>query len=203
MSTFTPVIPASTGIATDLHRWAAQHDRLHVDLGTGDGRYAIDRARRSPGTAVVGIDTSLDHLRGAKRRYPSNSRFIRRDACVIPDGYLPAAAGMTINFPYGSLLRGLVEGAPGLIAGIDATLGAGGRIEVRLNRTAFVATGLDPDTGPTAVARHLRLINGLDITLRELTQPELRTFPSSWSKRLGFGREAGATLVEGTRRTGR
>lgn len=201
MSSHAPVVPAASRpqhTDLDLVAWMRRHARLHLDIGTGDGKYALHVARRCPDTAVVGLDTSLDHLRGAKRRYPANLRFLQRDACRPLDGGLPVAADVTINFPYGRLLSGLVEGDTALLALLDATVGD--RLVVRVNRTAFVATGLDPERGPAAILCNLRRIGGLVVTIRELDQAELRSFPSTWAKRLGFGREAGALTLEGTRR---
>ena len=203
MSTHAPVVlgsPHTLDTIPDLGPWVAGFDHTHIDVGTGDGRYAVHVARRCPCTAVIGLDTSLDHLRGAKRRHPANLRFVRLDACGHLDGGLPPAGDVTVNFPYGSLLRGLVEGEPKLLSRLGSVLAADGRIEVRVNRTAFVATGLDPDHGPAAIQRNLRRIDGLGVQMRELGREELRSFPSTWSKRLGFGREAGAVLIVGTRR---
>jgi len=37
-------------------------DSVHIDLGTGDGAFALHLARANPGMAVLGIDTCLDNL---------------------------------------------------------------------------------------------------------------------------------------------
>jgi 16S rRNA (adenine(1408)-N(1))-methyltransferase len=172
---------------------------VHVDLGTGDGRYALQIARKHPDTAVIGLDTCLDHLRAAPKRHPANLRFVMHDAADCPPAMLPVANTVTVNFPYGSLLRGLVAGNPALLARLDALLGRGSALEVRMNTSALIATGLDAVTGPESIAAALRQVPGLWVSRRAMAQAELRAFPSSWAKRLGYGKPTDAWLIAGAR----
>lgn len=186
-------------VMADLPQWASGHPTLHVDLGTGDGAFAIGLARRRPDLAVIAIDTCLDHLDGSVRRRPGNLRFLRLDALDWPAGLLPTADAVTVNFPYGSLLHGLVEGDPALLARLDVLLGPGSRLEVRVNASALVATGLDPWLGPPDIAAALGGISGLRATSRDFGQAELRSFTSTWAKRLGYGKPTSAWLIEAVR----
>jgi hypothetical protein len=68
-----------------------------------------------------------------------------------------------------------------------------------VNASAFVATGLDPAAGPAAIAATLRRLEGVRVTVRPMSQAELRAFPSSWAKRLGYGKPTNAWLVEARR----
>ena len=185
--------------APSLPAWAAGFDRVHVDLGTGDGAYALHVARSEPCTAVFGLDTNLDHLRGSRKRHPHNLRFVASDALRYPVETLPVAGLVTINFPYGSILRGLVEADPGLLARLDHLLGTNGRLVIRVNASALTATGLDPDTGPGDIAATVRHLAGTRVVSRPMTREELRSFPSAWAKRLGFGRDTVAWQIEARR----
>jgi 16S rRNA (adenine(1408)-N(1))-methyltransferase len=195
----TSPIAASLTEPTGIRQLAGQHERLHIDLGTGDGKYAVQRARQDPGTAVIALDTCLDHLHGAARRHPHNLRFVSHDALSWPIGLFPVASVVTVNFPYGSLLRGLVEGDPGLMNRLDTLLGPGSRLEVRINESALVAGELDPVTAPETIVRALCQVPGLRLARRAMTQVELRAFPSSWAKRLGYGKATTAWLITGYR----
>lgn len=195
----TAPVTISTTVPADLRLWVTRFDRVHVDLGTGEGAYVIALARKDPGLAVIGLDTCLDHLAGSARRRPDNIRFVRLDALGWPLGLLPVADVVTINFPYGSLLRGLVEGDPELLARLNALLGPGSRLEARVNESALLATGLDPDSGPHRIAHALRRIDGLRVTCGEFSQAELRLFPTSWAKRLGYGKRTTAHLITAVR----
>jgi 16S rRNA (adenine(1408)-N(1))-methyltransferase len=195
----TSTVTRSLVAPIDLREWASRFDRVHVDLGTGDGAYAMAHARKDPRLAMIGADTCLDHLAGSPRRRPGNVRFVALDALDWPVGLLPVANTVTINFPYGSLLRGLIHSDPALVARLDALLGPGSRLEVRVNASAMLATGLDPANGPAGIARALRWIEGLRVSGRTMPQGELRAFPSSWSKRLGYGKETTAHLITAVR----
>jgi 16S rRNA (adenine(1408)-N(1))-methyltransferase len=187
----------ATPAVLDLAAWSSAYTDLHIDLGTGDGAFALAHARAHPETAVLGIDACLDHLRAPARRQPVNLRFVAANALALPTATIPPAGRVTINFPYGSLLRGLVEADPGLLAGLDALLAPGEQVEVRANATAFVATGLD--TSPGAIDRSLQRLDGIRVTSRALDQAELRAVPSTWAKRLGYGRPTQVWRVTGIR----
>lgn len=190
---------AATSGATDLATWAETYQCLHVDLGTGDGRFAIHLARSRRELGVVGIDTCLDHLHGSLRRHPANVRFAALDARVADIGDGPRSTSVSVNFPYGSLLRGLVEADPALLERLDHLIGPHGQVEIRVNERALTGTGLDPDGTRYAIVDGLRRLSGLTVSTRSLEQADLRAFPSTWSKRLGFGRPTAAFLIEATR----
>jgi 16S rRNA (adenine(1408)-N(1))-methyltransferase len=183
-----------------LTAWSATYADCHIDLGTGDGRYARDLARRFPTLAVIGLDTCLDHLKGSARRHPANLRYVTADALTFPVGLLPATRAISINFPYGSLLRGLIEGDSGLLLRLDGLLASEGEMVVRVNASAIEAAGCEPVLAREAVVNALGTLPGVDVSTRNLSQDELRRFPCSWAKRLGHGRPTEAFSVMLTRR---
>ncbi len=195
----TSTVTMSSTVPAEIRFWASRFDRVHVDFGTGDGAHAIALGRKDPGLAVIGVDTCLDHIEGSVRRRPGNVRFVTLDALGWPLGLLPVADAVSVNFPYGSLLRGLVEGNPALIERLDTLLGQGCRFAFRVNASALFATGFDPESGPSQIVRTLDRIGGLRVACRQMTQAELRAFPSSWSKRLGYGKETTAHLITAVR----
>ena len=177
-------------------RWAAHYDCVYIDLGTGNGAHALHVARSQPGTAVIGLDTNIDHLTGSRKRRPGNVRFIQHDARTFPIGELPVANQITINFPYGSLLRGLIDGDPNLLARLDRLLGPDGRLTVRVNARAFVAGGFDPVRGVDDVVAGLRRIPSVSVAWSALSQDDVRRFPSEWAGRIGYGKPTRADLIE-------
>lgn len=196
-------LPAAALAYLDLHRFALAIGHVNVDLGTGDGAFALRLARQRPGTTVIALDTNLDRQRGSRRRHPENVRFVVADAIDWPLGMLPAAETVTINFPYRSLLRALVDENENLVPWLDALLhrAGGARLAARVNRTAFLATGLDPERGPEAIAATLRPIGGARVAMRGMAREELRLYPSTWAKPLGYGRETDAVLLQAVRAT--
>ncbi len=172
----------------EIRAWAGRFNERHVDLGTGDGKFALHLARERPDAGVIALDACLDHVCAPRKRWPSNVRFVAEDALAWPAEDVPPAATVSINFPYGSLLRGLVEGDEELLSRLERLLAPGGRLDVRLNASALEGAGLDPETAWDDVARSLGRLPGLRVKRAPLAQEDLRRFPSSWAKRLGYGR---------------
>jgi len=199
--------PGATASATtlDITAWASRFAHLHIDLGTGDGRYAVHLARVRPELGVIGIDTCLDHLHGSPRRFPANVRFLRTDAREIRIEAGVHVTSVSINFPYGSLLRGLVDADPALLDRLDELLGPRGRLQIRVNERALTDalpdTGFDPDGAGNAIVQGLHRLDWIRVSSQPLDQAELRAFPSTWSKRIGFGRPTAALLIEASRRS--
>jgi 16S rRNA (adenine(1408)-N(1))-methyltransferase len=168
--------------------WAASYQATHIDLGTGDGRFVQHLARACPERAVIGIDACRDNLRAASRTAPANALFVIADALALPAG-LPAATHLTINFPWGSLLRGLVEPDGGLLAGLRRLGRAETSLQIRLNAAGLAEMGLSLEEGSERVSAVLRRA-GVRVGSPRIMGPEhLRGCPTTWAKRLAFGRD--------------
>lgn len=186
---------------SELQQWASGHTRLHLDLGTGDGTFTLRLARAHQEIGVIGVDTCLDHLHGSSRRLPANVRFVQANAVTMPLDALPRLHAVTINFPYGSLLREVITSEQRLLARLARSLTIGGRIEVRINERALADTVQNLMLGDAnrAIIGALRATGRLRADSVPIDQRGLRTYPSSWSKRLGYGRPTLAVLVMGQR----
>lgn len=167
-----------------------------VDLGTGDGRFVVQWARQV-GRFALGIDACRENLREVSRRRSSNTLFVIANAETLPVELAGLATQVTINFPWGSLLEGLVTGKPGLIDGLCRLLRPGAGVEVRLNGGALAEAGLSLEQGGRRVEHVLRSC-GLVLALPAILDREaLRACPTSWAKRLAFGRDPRALLLCG------
>lgn len=189
--------PSSVLSATDagLRAWSANYRDLHIDIGTGDGRFPLHLARREPERGVIGLDTCLDHLAVHPRRTPENLRFICADERAIPPELDGRATSLTINFPYSSLLKGLLTADDALLANLAATLAPGGDVAIRINARALAETGMTLDEAGRQVERACRVAGLGRITTTALEGEALRRFPSTWAKRIGFGRQPRAVQI--------
>jgi 16S rRNA (adenine(1408)-N(1))-methyltransferase len=164
-----------------------------VDLGTGDGRAVLARAATEPDALVIGVDAApvamADVSRRADRRGLANAMFLMAGVEALPGSLLVAVADeVTVTFPWGSLLRGLVGLDPAALAGVAAPLRSGGRIKV----LASVVPSDGVDGLPSLDASHaVRIAEawrcaGLElVAMRPVTTAELRAVRSSWARRLG------------------
>jgi 16S rRNA (adenine(1408)-N(1))-methyltransferase len=170
-----------------------------VDLGAGDGGYVLHRARTEPTTFAIAIDASPDALASgawrAKRARLINAAFLVEGVERLPRGLECLADEVTVQFPWGSLLRGLVDGSGCVIEPIANLMRASA--DLRLLMSAVDRDGFRDLTpalvtaGRDAYARH-----GLRLTqagwASTTTVAESR---SAWAKRLAIGRARPAVIA--------
>src|SRR2546428_14060500 len=125
------------------------HARAVVDVGTGDGRFALELARTDPNTLAIALDASTDRLvdgaRLARQHGVPNVLFVVSSIERLPDMLGGIADRATIHFPWGSLLRGVTRDDEAVLAPLARLLRIGGRPPPVLQasagaRAAFVGT---------------------------------------------------------------
>lgn len=95
---------------------AAAHDSVHVDVGTGDGRYALHVARHHPDSLVVGIDALRENVEETARKAARPPRkggtpnvlYVHASAEAPPPELHGRADGVTVILPWGRLMVGLL-----------------------------------------------------------------------------------------------
>jgi 16S rRNA (adenine(1408)-N(1))-methyltransferase len=164
-----------------------------ADLGTGDGRAVLARVRAEPGSLVLGVDaasTAMAEASGrAARRGPTNAMFLAAGAETLAD--TPLAGGMdlvTVRFPWGSLLRGVLGADGCALAGIAALPAPGGRVEILASvvpsdRIDGIST---LDVSQEEATYRAWAAVGIDlVSMRLATNDEIAASRSSWARRLG------------------
>jgi 16S rRNA (adenine(1408)-N(1))-methyltransferase len=160
-----------------------------VDLGTGDGRFVAHVARAQPDWLAIGIDACRENLREQSRRAPANGLYLIANALALPPDLAGIATHVTINFPWGSLLAGLLEGDSGLLAGMRMLAGEHLELEIRLNADALHEQGWELPAGAEQIARSLSDAGLVLHGRMAMDAPALRSIPSTWAKRLAYGRD--------------
>jgi 16S rRNA (adenine(1408)-N(1))-methyltransferase len=170
-----------------------------VDLGTGDGRAVLAAAAAEPGALVIGLDADAGAMAGSSRRA---ARPIRKGglpnalfavaAAEAPPLELRGRAGLvTVFFPWGSLLRGIV--------GLDERVAAGlaslvrprdGRVEALVSITPRDGldglASLDAAALDRLAAAHARFGLGL-VSAAPVSVGDVRASGSTWGRRLLAG----------------
>jgi len=184
--------------AAAVAAWTARYQETAVDLGTGDGRFVRHLAGEHPGYGVIGVDLCEANLRIASRKAAGNAWFAVADALALPDELSGVASRVTVNFPWGSLLRGLLTGHPGLLAGLGAIARGRTTLEIRLNAGALAETGWTLEAGSERVTAVLQAA-GATVDATQLLGPaDLRRWPTTWAKRLACGRDPRAVRIDAT-----
>jgi 16S rRNA (adenine(1408)-N(1))-methyltransferase len=183
-----------------LAQQLACYNDVHIDIGTGDGRFVQHIARTRPDCLVIGIDACRENLVETSRRAPFNALFVIANAQALPPELCALASQITINFPWGSLLEGLLTDDESLLIGLARVSRPGAALEVRLNGGALAEFGWSLQAGAERV-RQVLAANGFDLRPSvSLTVGDLRACPTSWAKRLAFGRDPRALYLRGLRK---
>lgn len=88
-----------------------------LDIGTGDGRFVYQMARKNPEKLYIGIDASSEALvkisekihRNPKHGGAKNVLFVQAPVEALPEELNNIADEVHIHFPWGSLLRGVLK----------------------------------------------------------------------------------------------
>lgn len=184
--------------AAEVAAWVGMHSDITIDLGAGDGRFVRSLARRRPENGAIALDLCEANLRGASRKAPGNALFVVADALSIPGELQGTASRVTVCFPWGSLLRGLVQGEPDLLAGLAAIARRQATLDVVLNGGALAELSLPLEAGAERVVASLRQVGAKVGGVRFVGPEELRGYPTTWAKRLAFGRDPRAVRIGAT-----
>jgi 16S rRNA (adenine(1408)-N(1))-methyltransferase len=170
-----------------------------VDIGAGDGGYVLHRARTEPTTFALAIDASPDVLASGSWRA---TRARLGNAAFLVEGVerLPAALGrladeITVHFPWGSLLRGLVDGSPGVVGPIAKLMNEGAELRVLLSAVDRDGVG-EVNPAVLLARRDAYLDHGLYLTAAEWASDRVVVESrSAWAKRLAVGRARPAVVA--------
>jgi 16S rRNA (adenine(1408)-N(1))-methyltransferase len=185
---------------TELRARLANYNRITLDLGTGDGKFAFCHAENFPGTFTIGVDSCRENLRQYSRANLPNLLYIIASAQNLPHELRGRISYITINFPWGSLLESLLYGDPLLIHGLETILTSSASLDVRLNGGALAEQGWSLEDGARQVRENL-IRAGLYVGNPSMMDSRaLRAFPSTWAKRLAFGRDPRAIEIKSYRK---
>ena len=109
-----------------------------IDLGTGDGRFVYQSARRNPHKFYIGIDAearALEKISEKIHRKPqkgglANVMFVQAAVEDLPPELDGVADELHIHFPWGSLLRAVASGDQAILASLRRVLAPEGWLEV-------------------------------------------------------------------------
>lgn len=163
-----------------------------LDLGTGDGRAVLARAAAAPSDLVIGLDAAAASMSQASRRADRarvpNVLFLAAGVEAIPGSPVDGAADLvTVIFPWGSLLRGILGLDEVALEGVAAALTPGGRLAVltsvvpsdRVAGMPALTAAAEPAIREAWAAAGLSLDD-----FRPATDAEIRDSGSSWARRL-------------------
>lgn len=183
----------------DFFQLIADYTEINIDLGTGDGRFVSYMAGRNPHQYFVGVDACRDNLAALSRKPMANALFVAANVLDLPGELRGIASCLTINFPWGSLLKGLVQGEEVLLDRLAALARPGTALAVSINGGALAEVGCTFTGGTDQLSRALGTCGFAMKNSRSLDVNELRALPSTWAKRIAFGRDPRACALRGVK----
>ena len=194
------IIRGRTSLDLDVNEWKSQlanYKRIILDLGTGDGRYARTLAEKNPSWFVIGVDACRENLREHSRAKLPNLLFVIASAQELPREFGGLISQVTINFPWGSLLESLLVNDAKLMRGLKSVSRPKASLDLRLNGGALAEIGKTLEAGADGVYCNLLQAGWQIYQPRLMDASALKKFPSTWAKRLAFGRDPRAILLNG------
>jgi 16S rRNA (adenine(1408)-N(1))-methyltransferase len=189
---------------------AAAYERVVVDLGAGDGRWAYRLARAHPAWFCVAVDANADGLRevsfraGRKpgRGGTANAWCVRAAVEALPPALDGLADEIRVYFPWGSLLRAVLLPDVDLLRRIARMGRPGAAFHARVNASIFddphLATRLRlPSLGNESVKTKAvsYAAGGIRLETRSVIHDEA---PTSWARRLTRGSVVRVLAFDGT-----
>jgi 16S rRNA (adenine(1408)-N(1))-methyltransferase len=153
-------------------------------------------AAANPDQLVIGVDAAADSMvdaacraaRATKRGGLPNVLFVVASADALPAELDGRADAMTVHFPWGSLLRGLLQADPAILAGMARVAQPGATVSLLLSVTER-ARAIGPNSlderrfaalEPRYAAHGLLLREARPATVEQVSGSH-----STWGKRLG------------------
>ncbi|UCH43625.1 MAG: hypothetical protein JSW16_03540 [Dehalococcoidales bacterium] len=176
-----------------------------VDIGTGDGEFVYSVAKEYPDRFVIGIDphhkglekTSARTYRKPAKGGVGNALYVLSNVESLPEEMNGIANQVFINFPWAGLLKGIVLAEDATWNPIKRICKKGAFVDIlfgydqdyeeneleRLNLPALSTSYIKNVMSPKLEEQGLKVVE-----IRSVAGKELRDYPSSWAKKLSFGR---------------
>lgn len=174
---------------SELEEILAGYENVSLDLGTGDGRFICKSAEQNKRTFFVGVDSCRENLHVYSRKSLPNALFVIANAQSLPHELTRLVSHININFPWGSLIEGLLADDACLLNGLGCVTRPCATMSLHLNADALASAGWDLDSGANQIEDVLNASGWTTRSRTCLNAGDLRDIPTTWAKRLAFGRD--------------
>ncbi len=182
----------------ELDRLAAGRP-VWLDIGSGDGRFVVEVAGANPGVLSMGVDAARENVRPASRRAPANAIFLIANVDKLDADLMGIADRVTVNYPWGSLLEGLLDGRSSAWDALTTVMKPSVELELTLNAETLDRAGSGVDAGLQMLCDALGARGFTVQTVQRLDREDMRRMASTWSRRLAFGRRPHAIRIQAAR----
>jgi 16S rRNA (adenine(1408)-N(1))-methyltransferase len=181
-------------------------------MGTGDGAYVIENARKNPNNFFIGLDSNADNMRECSRKTEEfkkhglpNALFVHAGMEALPEELMGMANEITVLLPWGSLLKAVAKPEVSLLKNLASLFR-----DSKDSRVLRVVLGYDHEAERNMVEslglpalteeyldtklRNGYLEAGFKIRWRFIKQEDIKQVGTTWAKKLAYGK--GRRFVE-------
>ncbi len=187
----------------------ADYAAVAMDVGTGQGKFVLDLAKDFPDKLVIGVDAVAENMAKSARAAGAsvkkgglpNALFVRAAAERLPGPFEGSVDELTVQYPWGSLMRIVSEPSLDHLRLLRAVCKPGASLSVLLNYSVFedrpylerLGMGDIEDPAESETLPETYAAAGFRMTHRELIHgdPPVRT---AWGRHLVRG-SARSTLI--------
>lgn len=173
----------------EMNQLLAGYENISLDLGTGDGRFICKSAEQHKHKFFIGIDSCRENLRVYSQRKLPNALFVIANAQALPRELSGLVSHVSINFPWGSLIESLLNDDACLTNGLWDITRPRAAMSLHLNADALATAGWGLEPGADQIERVLNAAGWQTASRSDLDAKSLRDIPTTWAKRLAFGRD--------------
>ncbi|MBR3438875.1 MAG: 16S rRNA (adenine(1408)-N(1))-methyltransferase NpmA [Clostridia bacterium] len=190
----------------ELDEITAKFGKICIDIGTGDGRNIYRKAKNDRETFYIGLDPVKDNMeeiavkiaKKPEKGGLDNALLVVSTAENLPDELCGIADRVTVLFPWGVLLEGIVKPEEEFINAVKKAAKSGAEFEFITTYSANCEENMMEIRGMPELSldyfngeykEKLRQF-GLTVLNTELLDNEfVKGFDSKWARRLAFGRK--------------
>ena len=184
-----------------------------IDLGCGTGKQTYKMAYSNPKNFYVGIDSNFENLKRISRKITKkpekggldNVIFVHANTDELPNELNSIADEVQINFPWGSLLEGIILGSTSTIKNIKKITKENGYLKITLTYNekyddSFKIKKNLPNLTQNYLNNNLKPLvskHGIEFkNIRKLNYEEKNKTTSPWGKKILSNRNREVYYIE-------
>ena len=187
--------------------------RVIVDVGTGNGKFVYDLALANPDVLYIGIEPAADNLleyakkamKNISRKGSGNLVYLISSVEALDESLAGIADEVYVNFPWGSLLEGVVKGEEAILSRLSMLAKEDAALHLTFSYSSIhepaeiTRRGL-PELNEAYIGGELRRrYGGCGLALgsfRVMEDKELKGYGTFWAKRLFLGKSRDVYALE-------
>jgi len=179
----------------------AKHNKIILDLGTGDGIFVYKNALKNKDNLYIGLDPAEKQIKiyskKSNRRRLKNTLYVLGSLEKMPEELYSTIDKVFVNLPWGTLLEKIVKSNEAYTEELSKILKAGGEIEVvfgylpELEPSETERLGLPKIENESDVLKAFSTFKKMFevIEMKRLLKEDLERIETTWAKKLKFGKD--------------